>query len=178
MTRNTFTQNYAKPMLDPKLFKYHSSPLAFIANKLVTHSRECLHGIDSFMSALSWVASYAYEEGRTARTLFPQSYSEFVESEFIPSVWEMFDTKGAEYTEATRDDRLQNFKMVSEESERLNPLDVWYAYLMKHVFSLLLYTRNGVAKTEPIYARCVDVAAYLILGKALCDEVRGNNVLS
>jgi hypothetical protein len=172
MTRNTFNLEYANPMLNPPLYRYHSFPLGYLANKLVTLLRECLQGIDSFQAAMSYVASYAYveycdsiPEGGTH-----QSYDWFIKNMFIPAVSEMFDLKGAEYVPANEDDRLRNFKMVSEESEEITPLQAWYVYTMKHIISLKLFVTNRVQKSEPIFNRCVDVAAYMVLGKALRSE--------
>lgn len=183
MNRETFNLKYAKPMLEFKNFMYHPVSLAMSANRLISVARCCLHGTPNttydFDCGLGWVASYAYEDYKSKvpdRSTY-QSYTWFVQNEFIPAIANMFDLKGAEYTEASKDDRLQNFKMVADESERLDALSVWYVYVMKHIISLVLFARQGVAKSEPIFNRCVDVAAYLILGKALSDEVN-NRVLS
>ena len=79
----------------------------------------------------------------------------------------LLQQKGKDYTIGS-DDRLYNFKEVAEMTGQ-TPLQVWATYFLKHVFSIMAYTKNGSA-SEDIEGRFDDARNYLYLGEALIAE--------
>lgn len=75
------------------------------------------------------------------------------------------NTKGEEYSGST--DALANFKRNGEVLG-LDPKIIWSVYFMKHIDSIMSYTRVGhVQSEEDISGRIKDAITYLILLQGL-----------
>jgi hypothetical protein len=76
--------------------------------------------------------------------------------------------KGIEYS--GKEDRLANFKKLANDLG-LNPKQVLFVYLTKHLDSIRSYIKNGkVMSNESIEGRIADARNYLALLRGLIEE--------
>ncbi len=143
------------------------APLKYIADQMSKHIKKYYRNeqtTNGFYDRLLVLSSYyAYVEGEHT------NYDEFV-IQYTLDMEKVLGMKGDEYVDKNGKDRLQNFKLISEYNHRVNYLNVWFVYVMKHIISLILFPINNKQITEPIRQRCLDVANYCVLGKALQSD--------
>lgn len=77
--------------------------------------------------------------------------------------------KGAEYTRGDSD-VLANFKRHAQ-GIGLNPMQVWFIYLAKHIDAVASYCNTGrESSNEPIEGRVDDIEVYMMLFRGLVYE--------
>jgi len=78
-------------------------------------------------------------------------------------------SKGREY--ANGEDRLGNFKRISEELDELSPMKVAWVFIAKHLDSIKFAINNpSIETSEKFESRCLDVIVYMMLLYALYIE--------
>lgn len=93
-------------------------------------------------------------------------FDEFV-AEFTQEMEATLEVKGEDY--ASDVDRLSNFKQVANNLD-IPALQVWAVYAAKHFIAVSKYAKDGIAASEPIHGRFIDLANYAVLGAALAAE--------
>jgi hypothetical protein len=86
-------------------------------------------------------------------------------------IWEcrkLLENKGNDYTDKT--DRLSNFNNLADRIG-VHPLLVWYVYFAKHIVAIETFVKDQHLTSEPIEARFTDAINYLLLGRALIEDL-------
>lgn len=92
--------------------------------------------------------------------------------ETLRKAHDILTLKNPEYTNLSAD-VLNNFKELARLAET-TPLQVWSVFFLKHVLSIMAYTRRGneAEVSEPIEGRAVDLINYMLFFVALVKEKR------
>lgn len=121
-----------------------------------------------------WV-NKAMENNQTVAGYAHERYNNLVDN-VVTKIKELSELKGGEY--AGDVDRLANFRRNAN-NLGLSMLDVWAVYAAKHWDAVMQYVtdnRNGKdrKRLEDISGRADDLIVYMILFKAIVDEMNGN----
>lgn len=169
MTHSTFNREHLEPMLvrlmdQEKDDKLSRSSLPQISKDINVHIKKHYRneetGTGFFDRLIKLSCYYAMVESDCKEWLdFVAQYTKDVEATLA--------VKGNEYVSSLQRDRLQNFKRISEYNHKTTSLNVWFVFIMKHILALEFFSEHGKQISEPIYTRCIDIAGYAILGRAL-----------
>lgn len=99
----------------------------------------------------------------------PEDFDKLV-NRMVQEETKVSKTKGKEYTQGG-DDRLKNFKDTAKDLG-LDPLNVCFIYMKKHIDSITSYIKHGrkIFSDETIESRIKDIRVYCCLLRALVEE--------
>lgn len=86
------------------------------------------------------------------------------------SIRKLTETKGEEYSRD--EDQLANFKRMAIDAEM--PMEkVWLLFFSKHMDAIKSWIKTGGTKSESIESRIDDAILYLILLRAMVEDIKG-----